>query len=83
MKNLLISYAINDWITAQDVGAYNGEQACLPPLDFMKRELKFTAIEGLKYYPSAETTDVITFLAASADKDIEAAAKRTLKALMK
>lgn len=83
MKPLLISYANNDWITAQDVGICNDEQTCSPSLEFMKRELKFTAIEGLKYYPSPEVTDIITSLAASADEDIKAAAKKTLKVLAK
>lgn len=68
MRNLLISYAINDWITAQDVGIRDDGQAYFPPLEFIKRELKFTAIEGLKNYPSAETIDVIASLAASADR---------------
>ena len=49
----------------------------------MKRELAFTAIYGLKYYPSEEVRDVITSLATSADKDIKLAAKRTLIALTK
>ena len=49
----------------------------------MKRELTFTAIYGLKYYPTEEVKSVITSLVASADKDIESEAKRTLTALTK
>lgn len=83
IKNLLISYSTNDFLTAQDVGIYDSEQPYFPSLEFMKRELKFMAIDGLKYYPSAEAKDIITSLAASTDKDIKSAAKRTLKVLTK
>lgn len=83
MKNLLLSYATNDSFSAQDVGIYDSEQPYFPSLEFMKRELIFTAIDGLKYYPSAEVRDIIISLATSADKDIQSAAKRTLKALIK
>lgn len=83
MKNLLISYSTDDCFTAQDVGIYDDEQQYFPPLESMKRELKFTAIDGLKYYPSAEVRDIITSFAKSADKDIKLAAKRTLKVLTK
>lgn len=83
MKNLLISYATSDSITAQDVGICDDGKAYFPPLNFIKRELKFTAIEGLKNYPSEETINVIASLATSVDDDIKAAAKKTLKALTK
>lgn len=83
IKKLLISYAMNDSITAQDIGICDDGKIYFPPLEFIKRELKFTAIEGLKNYPSAETIDVITSLTASMDNDIKTAAKRTLKVLLK
>lgn len=81
MKDLLLSYCAKDSFSAQDVGIYDDKQQYFPPLEFMKRELTFTAIYGLKYYPSEEVKSVITSLAASADKDIESAAKRTLTVL--
>lgn len=83
MKDLLLSYCAKDSFSAHDVGIYDDKQQYFPPLEFMKRELTFTAIHGLKYYPSEEVKHVITPLTASADKDIEAAAKRTLTVLMK
>ena len=83
MKNLLISYAMSDSITAKDVGICDDGKAYFPPLEFIKRELKFTAIEGLKNYPSEETISVISSLEVSSDNDIKTAAKRTLKALVK
>ncbi len=83
MKNLLLSYAANDSISAQDVGIHDGEQVFFTSVESIKRELTFTAINGLKYYPSAEVTDVITSLTSSSDKDIKLAAKRSLMALTK
>ena len=83
MQDLLLSYSTNDSFSAQDVGIYDSEQQYFPSLEFMKRELKFTAIAGLKYYPSAEVRGVIASLANSTDKDIKLAAKRTLIALTK
>lgn len=79
MRDLLISYTCNDWITAQSVGLPNSEDPCYPSLEFMRRELKFTAIEGLKYYPSGEVRGVIAALATGTDEDICAAAKGTLR----
>lgn len=81
MKNLLISYTMNDSITAQDVAISDDGKIYFPSLEFINRELKFTAIEGLKNYPSTETIDIISSLTNSADNDIKAAAKKTLKAL--
>lgn len=83
MKDLLLSYCTKDSFSAHDVGIQDGKQQYFPSLEFMKRELTFTAIYGLKYYPSEEVRDMITSLAAGADKDIKLAAKRTLIALTK
>lgn len=83
MKDLLLSYCAKDSFSAYDVGIHDDEQQYFPSLEFMKRELTFTAIYGLKYYPSEEVRDIIASLANSADKDIKLAAKRTLIALTK
>lgn len=83
MQNILLSYAMSDSLTAQDVGICDDGKKYLPPLEFIKRELKFTAIEGLKNYPSAETSNVIALLSTDKDNDIRVAAKKTLKFLSK
>ena len=83
MANLLVSYCAKDSFSAHDIGICDDKQPCFPPLEFMKREVMFTAIYGLKYYPSEEVRNVITSLAISADKDIQSAAKRTLAVLTK
>lgn len=82
MYDLLLRYSYSDELTARDVGIYDGSDAPFyPPLEIIKRELKFTAIDGLKYFPSSEAVGIIESFAVSADQDIRAAAKRTLKAL--
>lgn len=73
----------NDSISAQDVGIHDGEQLYFPSVESIKRELTFTAINGLKYYPSAKVIGVITSLTSNSDKDIKLAAKRSLMALTK
>lgn len=81
MKDLLILYSKSDCFTAQEVGFVYGESDKL--LEFMKRELTFTAIDGLQYYPSKEAIDVIKSFASSKDNDIRSAAKKTLKKMTK
>lgn len=82
MYDLLLRYSSSDKLTAHNVGIYDGSDVPFyPPLEFIKRELRFTAIDGLKYYPSSEVIGIIKSFTASADKDIRTAAKRTLKAL--
>ena len=49
----------------------------------IRRELKFTAIDGLKHYPSPENIELIKKYAADVDKDIKACANKTLKAYSK
>ena len=83
MKDLLLSYCAEDSFSAYDVGIYDDKQQYFPSFEFMKRELTFTAIYGLKYYPSEEVSNIIMSLATSTDKDIKLAAKRTLIALTK
>lgn len=83
MKDLLLSYAANDSISAQDVGIHDSEQLYFPSVESIKRELTFTAINGLKYYPSEEVIGVILSLTSNSDKDIKSAAKRSLMALTK
>lgn len=83
MRDLLVFYARNR-LTPSDVGIQEDtNQLFYPSLEFIIRELKFTAIDGLKHFPSPETRTLIAALADSTDKDIRSAAKRTLTTLMR
>lgn len=83
LKDLLLLYSTAANIAAHEVGIEEACEKLFPPLSFIKRELRFTAIAGLKYYPSAETTEIINQYTTDADSDIRTAAKRTLKSLVK
>lgn len=83
LKNLLISYLNDSTVTAQSVGIYEGDGIFYPSLESIKHELKFTAIDGLKYYPSTETISFIEQLTADSDLNIKMAAKKTLEKIKK
>lgn len=83
MKDILLLYASENPFSAQDVGIYDSEKPYFPPYEWMKEQLVFTAIGGLKYYPSAEVIDVITSFTTSTNKDIRSVAEKTLKVLTK
>lgn len=72
------SYMEDDIITHESVGLPVQSENCFPPLSFIKRELKFTAIDCLKYYPSVNNLQLIKSYVDDPDKDISSAAKRSL-----
>lgn len=79
MKDILIACSSPENIPAQDLG----EKPDSPRVEAIKRQLIFRAIGGLKYFPSEETTEIITRFASDPDRDIKMAAEKTLKALAK
>lgn len=83
LKDLLVSFLDDSVVTAQSVGIREDSGVFYPSLEFMRRELKFTAIDGLKYYSSAETISLIKQRAIDSDLDIKLAAKKALKAMEK
>jgi len=81
MEELLYLYLDSDHITAESVGLSSDWQNTYPSLPTIKRELKFFAIDGLKYYPSAHSIEQISQLQADPDKDIRIAAQKTMRHL--
>ena len=82
IRDLLIVYSSeNNDIKEHDVGIHNSEIKYFPSFAFIKRQLRFSGIQGLKYYPSNEIIDIITGYTFDKDSDIAIAAKKTLKAL--
>ena len=75
-EEILLSYLDGSKITAESVGLPPEEEHRFP---FIRRELKFTAIEGLKYYPTERNTALIRSYTNDPDKDISMAAKKTSK----
>lgn len=81
MMHIFIKYASSNNIIAEDVNLDDSNNNSLPPLSYIKRELRFTAIECLKYYPSANTREVILQYINDSDSDIRIAAKKALKGM--
>ena len=83
MEEILLSYLDGSKITDESVGLPSGAENCFPRLSSFQRELKFTAIEGLKYYPTGRNVELIRMYSNNPDKDISMAAKKSYKYLEK
>lgn len=83
LLEILLQYVANDGVNATDVGLIDKNANSYPSIEFIMRELRFTAIAGLKYFPSPQVRDIIKGLAADTDRDISMAAKKTLRSFRK
>ena len=83
MKTILVSYLDSDRFTFADLGlSEENAHLCFPPLSSIKRELKFLALMGLKYFASSEIFHFVQkVLNSSEDKDIRLAAQKCLKVI--
>lgn len=81
VEAIIIRHISSDNINAQDVGIYSDDM--LPPLNFIKKELQFWAIDGLKHYPSQNNLETIRLYIDDIDPNIASAAKKTYKLLIK
>lgn len=76
MQPILFSFFDDSKITGESVGIKeNGNY--YPSIEYMKRELKFTALDGLKYYPSQDTIRIVQKYIDEEDRDIKIAAQKT------
>lgn len=84
MHDVLLSYADSDRLTSEDVGLDpNDDRRRAPTLETIKRNLKFTAIAGLKYYTTSEAKSVLNRFSAYDDKDFCEAAEKSLAFMAK
>ena len=83
LKDLLIQYSSATSITAADVNISGSDGPYFPPLEYIKRELRFIAIDGLKHYPSDETKELIALYTNDPDMDVRTVAQRTIRYLQK
>jgi hypothetical protein len=84
MLDLLNFYFFSERLSAADFGIFESDNLQFyPPVESMRRELKFTAINGLKYFPSRETKALIEPLTNSENKDIRSAAQKSLTAMLR
>lgn len=79
LQEVLISYLDGSDITVKSVGLPADSEGYYPSLNFIKRQIKFSAIAGLKYYPCDKVKKLLTECSADADKDIAQAAKMVVK----
>lgn len=82
MCELLLSYANADNLNSLDFFVCKGSSIQdYQSLEYVKREIKFTAIRGLKFYPTTEIKALLETFTTCEDADIRLAAKKTLKAI--
>lgn len=77
MYPILLRYADSDNIIPEQLGCSADMRK---QVNTMKRDLKFCAIAGLKYYPTLEAEQIMLGFLQSPDKDIAMAARKTWKA---
>lgn len=82
MESILISYLKPVSLTAAEFGLESDERGKLR-FEKICRELIFTALGGLKYYPSAKNMDLLRNYTAQDDADIRAAAKKSIEYMQK
>ena len=82
MENILISYLKPVSLTASEFGLESDERGKLR-FEKICRELMFTALGGLKYYPSAKNMDLLRDYVVHDDADIRAAAKKSIEYMQK
>lgn len=82
MENILISYLKPVFLTAAEFGLESDERGKLR-FEKICRELMFTALGGLKYYPSAKNIDLLRDYVVHDDADIRAAAKKSIEYMQK
>lgn len=79
LKEILLRYSVPNNILVQDIGIEGNGEPYFPPFAFISKELRFSAINGLKHYPSNEALDALKECALDSDVDIKLAAQRVLK----
>ena len=82
LKEQLLYYLNGTEITLERLGVQEEEQFN-SLLTHIRRELKFTALDGLKYFPSEDVYQIVKCYTFDADFDIRIAAEKTLKRIAK
>ena len=83
MEGILLQYLDSSGITPESVGLPTQNEGYYPSLPSIRRELLFTAIGSLKYYPSEENQQRIKCCIVDSDVDIRSAVEETLRYMEK
>lgn len=78
IEELLFDYSDVSKLTPKDFGLSGDGECYFPPFSFMKRELIFSVILGLQYFPSQQALSIIEGFSLYDDADIASAAKKVL-----
>ena len=78
MEGVLLKYLKTDNTTAEMISLPEHHEGYYPALTFVRRELLFTAIYGLRYYINEENKSEIQAYVSSGDRDISEAAQKTI-----
>jgi hypothetical protein len=83
LECLFAAYLDGSGITPESVGLSDQAETYHPPLSYIKRELKFTAIDSLKYYPSKKSVELIENCINGPDRNACSLAKKSLNFIEK
>lgn len=83
LERVFTSYLDGTTITQEALGISRQSQDYYPSFSFIERELRFTAIDALRFYSSESTVKLVEKYTNDPDKDICAAAKKTLNFLIR
>lgn len=78
MKDILLDYLDGSTITYEAVNLPVDCEQYAPSLATIKHQLIFTALGGLKYYPSTEVLEIIQKYVRSSDSDISRSAQKSV-----
>ena len=78
LEQILVSYLDDSYVTNESLGLPQQNENYYPSAAFIKRELKFTAINCLKYYPSNFVITKLKAYTEIEDKDIQLAVNKTI-----
>ena len=89
MKERLLFYLDPNNVTPELIGTIENDSKLIPHdlsfsyYEYIRREVQFTAINGLKYYPEVEIIDILVPYVQNSDEDIRAAAQKAINAIQK
>lgn len=83
IEALMIDYLDGSCVNCESIGLPNTAGNYYPSLATIKRELKFTALDGLKSYPSRDNLVRIQLLSESYDDDLKKIAVKTIASIEK
>ena len=83
LREVLIGYLNTESVTHEAVGLPADDSGYAPSLETMRRDLLFSALNGLKYYPSEDVIGLIWPFTSSQDKDVASAAQKSMSAMQK